>query len=93
MTQSTGHAFVLQRVVSASLPQALPPWLADRATVRRRCLAPAAPHGWEHGVHASHALTAQSTGQAWVLHCLNSNRGGHGLPPCAGRVWMGLVRS
>ena len=59
-----------------------PPFAAARTTVRV-CERTPPPHDLEQAVQAPQADTAQSIGQAWLLHDCSSVKDGQPLPPNA----------
>lgn len=85
-TQSTGQAKVLQAFFWAVAGHFLPPRAASATTLRERlCLPP--PQVLVHLDHFVQALVAQSTGQGFLLHGLDSLMIlGHLAPPNKGEV-------
>lgn len=66
IAQFTGQLCELHTLVEVSDGHALPPWSAERSTVRWRIFVPA-PHEWEQAPHWPKPLTTQSTGQGVAL--------------------------
>ena len=81
-TQCLTHGCALHANVSAVCGHGLPPKLLGCVTLRVRVLTPP-PHDLEHVVLTPKLLTAQSTGQAWVLQARVSALWGHATPPCS----------
>jgi hypothetical protein len=88
MTQSAGHAKMLQSCASSGCGHALPPPM-PAVVSRLRCREPA-PHDAVQVVHAPHAETRQSTGQAVRLQSFASAGCGHAVPPFCGAIKVRL---
>jgi hypothetical protein len=80
---SETHVCVLQTLVSFSLAQGFPPFVAGALTVRVLLCTPF-PQISLQGPNGSHSFTTQSVGQGEVLHLRESFSIGHRFPPCAG---------
>jgi hypothetical protein len=87
MTQSTGHAAVLQSLTSSVTGQPVPPCATGVVIVLERDCEPP-PHVAVQLEYVPHALTMQSTGHAAVLHSTRSLVKGHALPPLTGSTWV-----
>lgn len=84
ITQSVGHAWVLQGAWSSVFWHAWPPFAAGTSTKRCLFMAPP-PHVAEHVDHACHSLIWQSNGHGLALpHVSTETRAGQACPPhCA----------
>jgi hypothetical protein len=92
ITQSTGHAVLEHCRASARAGHAAPPSLAavEMERKRLRVLSVLLPQLAAHAPHVCHALTAQSTGHASVLHGVVVSVSGHAAP--APRVGLSTPR-
>jgi len=81
-SQSTAHLCELQDSDCAKTGQEAPP-LAFTCTILRVCERTPPPQDMEQADQAPQADTAQSIGQARVLHACSSRKDGQPLPPKA----------
>ena len=83
------HSAALHPRLSASAPQAVPPFSAAVTTARLRDWTPP-PHVAEHAPHPAHVEATQATGQSEVR--VSDRSGGHAAPPFDAGVMMARVR-
>ena len=88
-TQFTGQGFVLHALEAFSVGHALPPFLTCVVIVRLRFCVPE-PQALVQPPHDCHEETAQSMGQAFVLHAAVVLVFSHFLPPFA--AFCAIVR-